>query len=92
MSLAEHDHMFKTLAAICMLYSAMQGACYAACTAEVAMAKSSDLSDILSGKLQTKADEASKMMAEMGDIIGTGTVTDQTCTKLDVLMARAKNL
>jgi hypothetical protein len=84
--------MFKTLAAVCVLYGAMQGAVYAACTAEVAMTKSSDVSEILSGKLQTKADEASKMMAEMGDIMGTGSVTEQTCTKLDVLMARAKNL
>jgi len=84
--------MFKTLAAVGMLYGAMQGAGYAACTAEVAMTKSSDVSDILSGKLQTKADEASKMMAEMGDIMGTGTVTEQTCTKLEALMTRAKNM
>jgi hypothetical protein len=84
--------MLKTLAAACMLYVAMQSAGNAACTADAAMAKSSDVSDVLSSKLQTKADEASKMMGELGDIIGTGTVTEQTCTKLDALMARAKNL
>jgi hypothetical protein len=31
------------------------------------------------------------MMTEMGDLMG-GTVTDQTCTKLDALMVRAKKL
>ena len=56
------------------------------------MTKGSDVSDVLSGKLQSKPDEASKMMSEMGDIMGTGAVTDQTCTKLDALMVRAKSL
>jgi hypothetical protein len=84
--------MFRTLAAICLLYAAMQTTSYAACSAEVAMNKGSDVSDILSAKLQTKADEASKMMSEMGDIMGNGTVNEQTCTKLDALLVRAKNL
>ena len=34
----------------------------------------------------------SLMMTEMGDIVGNGTVTEQTCTKLDALMVRAKKL
>ncbi|MGD0432330.1 MAG: hypothetical protein ABSA58_14690 [Acetobacteraceae bacterium] len=84
--------MLKTLTAVCMLYGAMQCAAYADCTAEVAMTKGSDVSDVLSAKLSTKADEASKMMSEMGDIMGTGTVNEQTCTKLDALMVRAKSL
>ena len=84
--------MIRTLAAICLFYATMQSASYAACSAELAMNKGSDVSDVLSGKLQTKADEASKMMSEMGDIMGSGTVTEQTCTKLDALMVRAKNL
>jgi len=84
--------MLKTLAAICLLYVAMQGAAHAACSAELAMTKGSDVSDVLSGKLQSKPDEASKMMSEMGDIMGTGSVNEQTCTKLDALMVRAKSL
>jgi hypothetical protein len=56
------------------------------------MNKSSEVSDVLSSKVQTKPDEASKMMSEMGDIVGSGTVTDQTCTKLDALIVRAKKL
>ena len=84
--------MFKTLTAACMLYAAVHGAAFAACSAELAMNKGSDVSDVLSGKLQSKPDEASKMMSEMGDIMGNGTVNDQTCTKLDALMVRAKSL
>jgi hypothetical protein len=77
---------------ICVLYVAMQSAGHAACSAETAMTKSSDVSDVLSGKLSTKPDEASKMMSEMGTIMGSGTTTDATCTKLDDLMVRAKKL
>jgi hypothetical protein len=47
---------------------------------------------VLSNKLSSNADAASKMMTEMGNIMGSGTVTDQTCTKLDALMVRAKKL
>jgi hypothetical protein len=84
--------MFKTLFAIFVLSVAGQGAAYAACSADDAMNKSSEVSDVLSSKVQTKPDEASKMMSEMGDIVGSGTVTDQTCSKLDALMVRAKKL
>jgi hypothetical protein len=84
--------MLKTVTAICMLYATMQGAAYAACSPEVAMTKGSGVSDVLSEKLQTKADEASKMMSEIGDIMGTDTINEQTCTKLDGLMVRAKAL
>jgi hypothetical protein len=84
--------MFKILFAICVLSVAWQGAAYAACSADDAMNKSSEVSDVLSSKVQTKPDEASKMMSEMGDIVGSGTVTDQTCSKLDALMVRAKKL
>jgi len=84
--------MLKTLTAICLLYAAMHTAADAACSAEAAMTKSSDISEVLSGKLQTKTEQASKMMSEMGDITGSGTVTEQTCTKLDDLMVRAKKL
>jgi hypothetical protein len=56
------------------------------------MNKSSEVSDVLSNKLSSNADAASKMMTEMGTIMGSGTVTDQTCTQLDALMVRAKKL
>jgi hypothetical protein len=84
--------MFKILAAVCLLYLPLQGAAHAACSSEDAMNKGSEVSDVLSTKLQSKPDDASKMMSEMGDIMGTGTVTQVTCTKLDDLMVRAKKL
>jgi hypothetical protein len=84
--------MLKTLTALCMLAIAMPGAAYAACSAEDAMNKSSEVSDVLSNKLSSNADAASKMMTEMGNIMGSGTVTDQTCTQLDGLLVRAKKL
>jgi hypothetical protein len=84
--------MLKTLITISVLYLATYGVSQAACSAETAMTKGSDVSDVLSTKLQTKPDEASKMMSEMGDIMGSGTTTDATCTKLDDLMVRAKKL
>jgi hypothetical protein len=84
--------MFKVAFAGFMTYVALQGAAYAACSSEDAMNKSSEVSDVLSSKVQAKPDEASKMMSEMGDIVGNGAVTDQTCTKLDALMVRAKKL
>ena len=75
-----------------MLYSAMQGAAHAACSSDDAMNKGSDISDVLLTKVQSNPDGTSKMMTELGDIMGTGTVTDQTCTKLDALSLRAKKL
>jgi outer membrane lipoprotein-sorting protein len=84
--------MMKAALAICMLYAVAQGSAFAACSAEDAMNKGSEVSDVLSTKLQTKPDESSKMMTEMGDIMGTGTVNEQTCVKLDSLMVRAKKL
>ena len=84
--------MFKIIFAICVLYAASHGIANAACSSDDAMTKSSDISEVLSNKLQTKSEEASKMMSEMGDIVGNGAVNDQTCTKLDALMVRAKKL
>ncbi len=67
-------------------------AAYAACSADDAMTKSSDIAEVLSNKLSSNMDAASKMMTDMGEITGNGTVTDVTCTKLDDLMVRAKKL
>jgi hypothetical protein len=75
-----------------MLYGAMQGAAYAACSSDDAMNKGSEISDLLIAKVQSNPDGASKIMAEMGDIMGVSPVTDQTCTKLDALAVRAKKL
>ena len=84
--------MFRTLFAICMLYGAMQGAAHAACSSDDAMNKGSEISDVLLAKVQTNPDATSKIMTELGEIMGTATVTDQTCTKLDALALRAKKL
>ena len=84
--------MFRTLFAVCMLYGAMQCAAHAACSTDDAMNKGSEISDALVAKVQANPDGASKIMSEMGDIMGTGTVTDQTCAKLDALAVRAKKL
>ena len=83
--------MFKTLAIVGLLAVALPAVSYAACSAEDAANKSSDVADVLSGKLSSNAEAASTMMTEMGTIMG-GSVTDQTCTKLDDLMVRAKKL
>ncbi len=68
------------------------GAAHAACDSEQAMNKASGVSEILSDKVQTKPDEASRLMSEIGEIMNTGTVTDQTCSRLDALTLRAKGL
>ena len=84
--------VFKLFSAICVFCAASQGIANAACSPDDAMNKSSAVSDVIAAKVQTKPDEASKMMSEMGDIVGTGVVNDETCTKLDALMVRAKKL
>lgn len=84
--------MLKTSFAICLLFATIQGTAHAACSSQDAMTKRSDVSEVLSAKLQTKTDDASKMMFEMGDIVGTGAISDQTCVKLDALLVRAKKL
>lgn len=83
--------MFKSLAVVLLLAAAFPAIGHAACSAEDAANKSSDVADVLSGKLSSNAEAASTMMTEMGTIMG-GAVTDQTCTKLDDLMVRAKKL
>ena len=83
--------MLKIYLAIGLLF-AVSGAANAACTSDLAMTKSSDISEVLSDKLSSNADAASKLMTEMGTIMGDGTVTEATCTKLDDLMVRAKKL
>jgi hypothetical protein len=84
--------MLKILAAIGMLSLAPLSAAYAECSSETAMLKASDVADALSTKLQTKPEEASKLMTEMGDVAGKGAVNEQTCSKLDALLQRAKGL
>jgi hypothetical protein len=83
--------MPKILFIACLLGIALPAASYAACSAEDVADKSTAIADVLSDKLSSNADAASKMMSEMGTITG-GAVTDQTCTKLDDLMTRAKKL
>ena len=84
--------MFKIASAVCFLYVGAHGTAYAACSSEGAMNKGSEVSEVLSSKIQTKMGDASNMMAEMGTIMASDTVTDQTCAKLDVLMLRARKL
>ena len=84
--------MLKLALAAGFLVSVVQSAAFAACTADDAMTKASDISEVLMPKLSSKPDEASKLMSEMGDATGDGAVTAQTCNKLDALLARAKQL
>jgi hypothetical protein len=84
--------VFRIVFAICMLYGAMQCVAHAACSSDDVMTKGSDISDVLGGKVQSNPDGASKMMSELGDLMGATPVTDQTCTKLDALSVRAKKL
>jgi len=84
--------MFKIASAACALALAVATPAFAACSSDDAMTKMGAVSDVLTEKVQSKPDPASKLMTEMGDIMGKGTVTDETCTKLDDLMVRAKKL
>ena len=84
--------MLKSALVAGLVLVALHSTAFAACTPEDAMTKASDVSEALMSKLSTKPDEASKIMSEMGDATGTGTVTAATCTKLDALMVRAKSL
>jgi hypothetical protein len=84
--------MLKTVTAAAFFVTALHTNAFASCTPDDAMTKASDISEVLSEKLSTKPDEASKIMSEMGEATGNGTVTQATCTKLDALMVRAKKL
>ena len=84
--------MSRLIATLALLLVLATGTAHAACDAEQASAKASTVSEVLSDKVMTKPDEASKMMSEIGTIMSTSTVTDQTCSKLDALTVRAKSL
>jgi hypothetical protein len=86
--------MFKFSAAIVAIAAALafSGAAMAACTLDDAMTKSGAVSEALTAKLSAKPDAVAKMMSEMGEIMGTGDVNEQTCTKLDALAARAAKI
>jgi hypothetical protein len=84
--------MLKAVLAAGLFLTGLHSTAFADCTPEDAMTKASDISDVLVPKLSSKPDEASKIMSEMGDATGTGTVTAETCTKLDALLVRAKKL
>jgi hypothetical protein len=83
--------MFKVSTIVCLLAVALPTVGYAACSADDVANKSTAVADVLSDKLSSNADAASKMMSEMGTITS-GPITEQTCTKLDDLMVRAKKL
>lgn len=83
--------MFKASTIVCFLAVAFPAAGYAACTADDVANKSTEVADVLSDKLSSNADAASKLMSEMSAITS-GPVTDATCAKLDDLMVRAKKL
>jgi hypothetical protein len=84
--------MLKTILAAALLFLAAPAASYAACSADDAMQKVSDITDVLMPKMSSKPDAASKLMSEMGDVVGTGAVTEATCTKLEDLKVRATKL
>jgi hypothetical protein len=84
--------MLKSYVVAGLFVAVLYSPAFAACTAEDSMTKASDISEQLVPKLSTKPDEASKIMSEMSEATGTGTVTPETCTKLDALLIRAKKL
>jgi hypothetical protein len=83
--------MLKIFVAVGLLLG-VSNAAFAACSADDASKKAIDIADVLSTKLSSNTEAASKMMQEMTEITGTGSVTDATCTKLDDLMVRAKKI
>ena len=84
--------MVETLFAVCALYGTLQCAAHAACSSDDAMNEGSEISDVLLAKVQANPDGTSKLMTELGDIMGNGTVIEQTCSKLDALVLRVKKL
>jgi hypothetical protein len=85
--------MNRILAASLLAASFMMShAAMAACTMDDAMNKSGAVSEKLMAKVSDKPDAVSKLMTEMGDIMGNGTVTDQTCVKLDALALKAAKI
>jgi hypothetical protein len=84
--------MLKAVLAAGLFMTVLHSTAFAACTPDDAMTKASDISEVLLPKLSSNSEEASKIMSEMGDVTGTGTVTAETCTKLDALLVRAKKL
>ena len=90
----DQDPNCRLPSAVCRLPAVLraEGAAYAARSTDDAMNKGSEGADVLSSKLARNADAASKMMSEMREITGNGTVTEQTRSKLDALLVRAKKL
>lgn len=84
--------MLKTLAAAALLTLGCHTAAFAACTMEDATNKSSAISEAVMPKLESKGEAASRILTEMGEALGSGTVTAATCARLDVLLERAKKL
>jgi imidazolonepropionase-like amidohydrolase len=83
--------MLKTVLAAGLLMSASVAA-HAACSADDMLNKTSAVSDVLMDKMETKTDEASKLMSEMGAITSVTPPTDASCAKMDALLAKAKAL
>ena len=81
------------LAITCVLVLAVASpmAARAACDADQAMSRSSDISEVLSDKVQSRPDEASRLMQDMGTVMG-APITDETCARLDALSRQAKAL
>ena len=67
-------------------------AAHAACTPEDMLNRTSLVSDALMDKMETKTDDASKLMGEMGSITSESPPTDASCAKMDALLAKAKAL
>ncbi len=84
--------IFRTIFAIGLLSGVLPCIASAACSSDDVMNKGSEISDTLTPKVRSNPDAAMKMMEEMGDIIGTGSITDATCSKLDALALRARKL
>ena len=82
----------KAVLAAGLFVTVLHSAAFAGCSPENAMTKASNISELLVPTLSSNSDDASKILSEMGDATGTGTVTAETCTKLDALQVRAKKL
>jgi len=80
------------VAAAGLLSLSAPGAAFAACSLEQAMTKVSMISELLMPKMQSKPDEVSKIMTEIGEATSSATPTDQDCAALDRLMERARRL
>lgn len=84
----------RALLLLPVLLSVTTGAANAACSEASASAKAQEFAALSKQKMTSRPDEMGDLAAEFGDAMAetAGRVTEQTCSRLDSLLRRAKAL